>query len=116
MSTFKIDENTPILIEFKPAPGVVRTAAPSSPGDLVEKSEKALNNAMNTIYAMARRINATIGEIKLSERPSRVQVDFGLVLTAEANALVAQASTEASFIVKLTWESQEPRKPLPEMD
>jgi hypothetical protein len=52
----------------------------------------------------------------LVERPSKVEVDFGLVLTAEAGALVASASTAASFNVKLTWERQLPPATMPEID
>jgi hypothetical protein len=103
MPTFTIDEHAPILVEFAPAPGVVRTAL--SPADLAEQSSKALDSAMNTIHAVAQRVTATINSI--SERPSTVEVDFGLKLTAAAGALVASASTEASFIVKLTWERKD---------
>jgi hypothetical protein len=60
---------------------------------------------MSTIRAMAERVTATINSI--SERPSTVEVDFGLKLTAAAGALVASASTEASFLVKLTWTHKE---------
>lgn len=107
MPTFTIDENAPILVEFKSTTGVVRTAI--SPADLAAQSEKALQSAMNTIHAMARRVNDTISAIKISERPTTVEVDFGLVLTAEAGAFVASASTAASFNVKLTWERREPK-------
>jgi len=103
MPTFTIDEHAPILVEFAPAPGVVRTAL--SPADLAEQSSKALDSAMNTIHAVAQRVTATINSI--SERPSTVEVDFGLKPTAGAGALVASASTEASFIVKLTWERKD---------
>jgi hypothetical protein len=106
MPAFTIDEHAPILVEFAPAPGVVRTAL--SPADLAEQSSKALDSAMNTIHAVAQRVTATINSI--SERPSTVEVDFGLKLTAGAGALVASASTEASFIVKLTWTHKEPSK------
>lgn len=114
MSTFTIDENIPILVEFAPAPGVVRTALPTSPAELAEQSEKAIESAMSTIVAMSRRVTATINSI--SERPSTVEVDFGLKLTAGAGALVASASTEASFIVKLTWAREEPKPARAEMD
>lgn len=114
MPTFTIDEHAPILVEFKSTAGVVRTAL--SPQDLTALSEKAITNAMNTIHAMARRVNDTIMQIKLVERPSKVEVDFGLVLTAEAGALVASASTAASFNVKLTWERLLPPPTMPEMD
>jgi len=109
MPTFTIDENAPILVDLTPAPGaVMRTALPTSPADLAAQSEKAIASAMNTIHAVAQRVTATINSI--SERPSTVEVDFGLKLTANAGALVASASTEASFIVKLTWTHKEPKK------
>lgn len=107
MSTFTIDKDIPILVEFKEVSGVRKTAVEE---DMSKRSEKAIANAMATISAMARRVNDTINAIKLSERPSKVEVDFGLVLTADANALIASASTAASFNVKLTWERREPRK------
>ncbi len=106
MSTFTIDESVPILVDFAPAPGVVRTALSST--DLAAQSEKALNAAMNTIHGMARRVSATINA--LSERPTKVEVEFGLKLDAQAGALVAQARTEAGFNVTLTWERQQPRR------
>ena len=115
MPTFTIDEHAPILVEFAPAPTrggeVMRTALPSSPADLAQQSEKAIDSAMSTIHAVAQRVTATIDAI--SDRPSTVEVDFGLKLTAGAGALVASASTEASFIVKLTWTHKEP-KPAPQ--
>ena len=112
MPTFTIDENAPILVEFAPAPGgaVMRTALPTSPADIAAQSEKAIASAMSTIHAVAQRVTATINSI--SERPSTVEVDFGLKLTANAGALVASASTEASFIVKLTWKHEEPKPAL----
>ena len=108
MPTFTIDEHAPILVEFAPAPGVTRTALPTSPADLAAQSEKAIASAMSTIHAVAQRVTTTINAI--SEHPSTVEVDFGLKLTAGAGALVAQASTEASFIVNLTWTHKEPPK------
>ena len=115
MPTFTIDENAPILVEFAPVAGVVRTALPTSPAALAEQSRKALDAAMNTIHGMARRVNDTISQIKLAERPTTVEVEFGLKLTADAGVLVATAGTEASFNVKLTWERREARE-LPAMD
>lgn len=113
MPTFTIDENTPILVEFTPAPGVTRTAL-SSPAELAQQSEKAIESAMNTMVAMARRISSTMNAI--SDKPSTVEVDFGLKLTANAGALVASASTEASFVVKMTWTRKEKAQAQDEMD
>ena len=115
MPTFTINENAPILVDFKSGPGLQQTTRGiTTPQEIVEKSEKAIESAMSTIRAMATRVNATIDAI--SDRPNKVEVEFSLKLDAEAGAVIASASTEASFNVKLTWERQSPRKPLPEMD
>ena len=84
--------------------GVQRTALPRSPAELAEQSAKALDAAMNTIHAMAKRVITTIDA--LTERPSKIEVDFALTLDATAGALIAAARTEASFEVKLTWERE----------
>jgi hypothetical protein len=108
MSTFVVDEGAPILVEFAPKPGLREVSL--SPADLAEKSAKALDSAMNTIHQMARRVAATAKSLSIAERPSQIEVEFGLKLDAAAGAVVAQASTEASFNVKLTWEREETKR------
>jgi hypothetical protein len=74
------------------------------PKELAEKSARALDSAMNTVQGMAHRVTETVRDIKLSERPDEVSVEFGLKLDAEAGAYIAKASGEAGFKVMLTWE------------
>ena len=107
MPTFTIDEAEPILVELSPGMGYggettrgIEKAA-ALPGDLVDRSEKALASAMNTIHNMARRVKASIDAI--SDRPDTVEVTFGLKLTAGAGALIASAGSEASINVRLSW-------------
>jgi hypothetical protein len=71
---------------------------------LEERSQRAIAKATETIHAMASKVTETIKNIKLSERPHEIEVQFGIELSAEAGALVAHASTTASIIVKLKWE------------
>ncbi len=110
MSTFTIDENAPILIDFTSPPAQRRGDQPGlrraslSPADLAAQSTKALDSAMNAIHHMARRVIATIDA--LSDRPSQVEVAFGLTLDSEAGALIAKAGMEASINVTLTWERE----------
>lgn len=110
MPTFTIDEGAPILVEFAPRPGLQQVALPS-PAELAEQSAKALDSAMNTIHQMARRVATTVKALPIAERPSQVEVEFGLKLDAAAGAIVAQAGVEASLNVKLTWERKEARRP-----
>ena len=118
MPTFTMDDDAPILVEFAPRapqPGLQETMRgwPSAPvGDIAEQSAKALNTAMNTIHNMARRVSDTIKALPMAERPSQIEVEFGLKLDAAAGAVIAQAGTEASFTVKLMWERREPKRGL----
>ena len=102
MSDFKIDENAPIFIEFAVEPGVRSVAI--SPADIAEKSKEAVDSAMNTIHNMASRVITTIEG--LVQRPSAVEVSFGLKFDAKTGVIVAKAGIEASINVKLTWQSK----------
>ncbi len=108
MATFTVDEGTatPILVDFKPGPGLHQTAL--APADLAAKSAKALDAAMDTIRTMAQRVSTL--PTSLPDEFNQVDVTFGVKLDAQAGALVAQASAEASFQVKLTWQ-RKPVKP-----
>lgn len=74
MSTFTVDEKTPILVEFTPAPGVQKTNLTVS--DIAEKSARAVDRAMNTIHYMALQVSDTIDA--LARRPSQVEVEFSI--------------------------------------
>jgi hypothetical protein len=102
MQPFMVDESAPILVEFTPKPGMENVSL--SPQDLVEKSARALDSAMNAIHNMAGRVNATVES--LVERPTHLEVEFGLKLEGESGALIAKAGVEASIKVKLIWDRQ----------
>jgi hypothetical protein len=106
------NEGTTILVEFEPIRQTgVREAAIRGPREiqekLAEKSARALDSAMGTIQSMAHRVTETVREIKVTERPDKVSVEFGLKLDAEAGAYIAKASTEAGFKVTLSWERED---------
>lgn len=103
------DQNDVILVDFTPASGV-RGVAKVSPEKLVEKSKAAVDAAMSTMRTMANRAVTTIKKIKVSERPDKVSLEFGLKLDAEAGALVAKAGTEAAIKVTMTWENKDDKK------
>jgi hypothetical protein len=109
--TFEIDPEAPLLVEFEPDSGLV-LAARSSPLSedqleaLAGRSAQALNSAMSAIRQMARRVTATIQSLPALERPTTLELEFGLKLDAEAGALVARAGAEAGFNVRLVWERE----------
>jgi hypothetical protein len=103
MTTTRIEEEDEvILVELQPAAGV--RAVSAGPNTIAEKSGEAINHAMKSMRAMAKKTVKAIKEIPVSERPHKVEVSFGLKLTAEGNALVAKAGVEAAINVTMSWE------------
>jgi hypothetical protein len=71
--------------------------------DLAKKSEEAMNNAMNTIQNVAKRVNSTIQRIDAHNKPDNVEVEFGLKFNADLDVVIAKAGVEASIVVTLSW-------------
>ena len=95
-------ESTPILIEFSPRPGVEAVAIfNTNPEEIRRKSEEALNAAMKNIEEMANRVSAL--QKKIPAEFSQVEVEFGIKFDWKIGALLAEAGTEASINVTLTW-------------
>jgi hypothetical protein len=94
---------TPILIELAPRPGVQRVALPK-PEELARLSAQALENAWTTVHAMAERASAMIEG--LSGDPDEVQLEFGVKMDVEGNAMVAKAGAEGAISVSLTWKRE----------
>lgn len=90
-----------ILVDFETS-GVQSVSF--GPSDIIAKSDEAIDRAMSTVRGMATKAMASIKAIKVSERPSTFQVEFGIKLDAEAGAMVAKVGSEASISVTLTWD------------
>lgn len=106
MSTFIIDEDTPILVEFALRPGVEQVSIFDRPREeLAKKSKQALDSAMSTVQKMAQRVSALRDAIPAEF--SQVEVEFGITLDWELGPILAKAGTEASINVTLTWEREE---------
>jgi hypothetical protein len=106
------DEQDIILVDLGPAPGV-RGVAVFSVDQMRERSARAIENAMGTIRAMSEKVVGSLKKIKVSERPTKVEVQFGIKLTAEGDALVAKVGAETAVTVTLTWEHKEYENPVP---
>jgi hypothetical protein len=102
MTDSDTSESAPILVEFSPRPGVEAVAIfDKKPEELKRRSEEELNHAMKTIEGMADRISAL--QKKIPVEFSRVEVEFGIKFDWKVGALLAEAGTEASINVTLTW-------------
>lgn len=94
MPSFVPDENAPIVVEFDAA----GSSSPQSP----EMSTNAINHAMNTMRSMAQQVAETMNS--LDDRPSQVEVSFGIQLNANGQAAIVNIGRSAALSVKLTWQ------------
>lgn len=92
-------ERTAIIVEFPKRAGVAEVSL--NPGDLIEKSQRALEKTTEAIKEIALRVTSGLDD--LAVRPREIEVTFGLKFDAEAGVVVSKAGIEASVEVKLVW-------------
>jgi hypothetical protein len=102
MTPFTPDEDTPLLIEITPAPGVQEVALSSD--ELAARADEVMQQVMNTIHGVSQRFSDLYAS--LPDQFTQVEVSFGVTVTSEMGALIAKAGLEAAFNVKLVWEKK----------
>jgi hypothetical protein len=74
---------------------------PAAPGvrDVVDKATETLESALGKVTPALGTITERLRKLS----PDEVEVEFGFVLTAEHGVVIAKASGEIHFNVRLTW-------------
>jgi hypothetical protein len=88
-----------VVVEFPATPGLVQVAL--TPAELVKRSSEALDAASEVIRGMASRFSGQLADLEV--KPSQVELEFGVKLTAEAGAFIAKAGGEGALSVRMTW-------------
>lgn len=94
------NEKGVVLIEFADGSGYEKLTGGRG-GDPVERSQKAVSRAMETISLLADQVKDTF--VKLAAAPDQAEVEFSLTFKGEAGALIAKTTAEGALKVKLTW-------------
>ncbi|AKB26150.1 hypothetical protein MSMTP_2681 [Methanosarcina sp. MTP4] len=102
------EDEMPIMVDLSHADSPVKVVL-VSPKSVEEKSREALKDAMRIIHQVSRRVVDTVEELDAEHRPSQVQVNFGLKLTAEGRAVMTRVKNEKDTNMKiiLTWKGEE---------
>lgn len=82
-----------------------------SPSAMVERAQTSFEDALDKARPMASSLVKKLrymGDSAVNQ-PDEMQVQFGIVLSAEAGAVLAAASAGANYTVTMTW-----KKPLEE--
>ena len=74
---------------------------------VIATASRSFDTMLDTVRPVADSLVNTFRG--LAHAPDAITVDFGVSLSAEADVVVASATTEANFAVSLTW-----RRPAPE--
>jgi hypothetical protein len=105
-------DDTSIYVEFSDENGLrpvslfTRKKAP----ELAQKSNDALNKAMDTIKEISQRVHSTVVNIERDKRPGHVEVEFGIKFDAEFGVIVAKLTAEASMTVTMAWDNADMMK------
>lgn len=99
---FKLDDGTYFEAELDESvyPGKVMRGGIAAPEILVESNttfQAAIANVKSAAEAMIDGLKS------LAKPADAVSLEFGIKLTAETGAVIAKASADAHFIVKLEW-------------
>jgi NTP-dependent ternary system trypsin peptidase co-occuring protein len=98
---FPLENGESIVVEVDEVEtqgGVVRA---TRPGEIAVKATETFESALETIKPAAGTIIAKLRS--LLEPPDKIDVEFGIKLSADAKAYIASAGVEANYKVTLTW-------------
>jgi hypothetical protein len=91
--------NEGFVVEFTSGPGLKPVAV--GPAELMQRSGKAVGDAMEIIKKMSESVRTTVDG--LVHRPSEVEVAFGIKFDMAAGAVLAKAGVESAILVTLRW-------------
>jgi hypothetical protein len=87
-----------VAVEAEDVPRVVRGWRPE---DAAARASESLETSIERVRPAAEAVIASFRES--AQAPAEIEVEFGIVLTAEAGAVIAKTQGEVHFQVTLRW-------------
>src|ERR687893_3121621 len=105
---FPSESGEPILVEVEDVGLGGETRRGLSTSAVVERAQTSFEDALEKAKPMATGLVGKLRAIgdAAGNPPDEVQVEFGIVLNAEAGAILASASAGANYKVTMTWKRQ----------
>jgi hypothetical protein len=105
---FPSESGEPILVEVEDVGLAGETRRGLSTSAVVERAQTSFEDALDRARPMASGLVRKLRDIgdAAGNPPDEVQVEFGIVLSAAAGAVLASASAEANYKVTMTWKQQ----------
>jgi hypothetical protein len=102
---FALEGGGSVFVEVEASLGdtgtVTRGLARPGAGEVAERASETLEAALGRVQPAAAAIVARLRH--LEDAPDEIEVEFGIQLSAQLGAIVAQTAGEANFSVRLRW-------------
>jgi hypothetical protein len=102
---FPSNSGEPILVEVEDVGLSGETRRGLSTSAVLERAQTSFEDALEKAKPMATGLVGKLRAIgdAAGSPPDEVQVEFGIILNAEAGAVLASASAGANYKVTMTW-------------
>jgi Trypsin-co-occurring domain 1 len=102
---FPSESGEPIIVEVEDLRIAGETRRGLSTSTVLERAQTSFEDALEKARPMATSL---VGKLRAvgdaaGSPPDEVQVEFGIILSAEAGAVLAAASATANYKVTMTW-------------
>ena len=96
---FPLESGGSIVIEVDEPEvgGTVRAAR----GEKLEQAKETVEEALNKILPVTKNVVEKIRDV--AHKPEEIEITFGVKLTTTAGAVIASASAEANFEIRMLW-------------
>jgi hypothetical protein len=96
---FPLESGGSIVIEVDEPEvgGTVRAAR----GEKLEQAKETVEEALNKILPVTKNVVEKIRDV--ANKPEEIEITFGVKLTTTAGAVIASASAEANFEIRMLW-------------
>ncbi len=98
---FPLESGGSIMVEVEETGVRASPVRSGRPNEVVERAGQSFETALDKLRPAASAIIAKLRD--LSEAPDKVEVEFGIKLSADVGVVLASAGAEANYTVKLTW-------------
>ncbi len=96
---FPLESGGSIVIEVDEPEvgGTVRAAR----GEKLDQAKETVEEALNKILPVTKNVVEKIRDV--AHKPEEIEITFGVKLTTTAGAVIASASAEANFEIRMLW-------------
>jgi hypothetical protein len=108
LTEFQLETGGTVVVEVDEPLTEGRAVQVSRSGDVMQKAQKTLEEAVDKIKPAAEIILQRLRSLDL--RPDEIAIEFGVKMSAEAGAFIASTAGEANFQISMKWGKGDEKK------